>query len=1753
MSEFDTPLSPQEENDFQQWKQKYAPQDSGEDYDLRGAFKEGLTPDPVSGHWPDTYKKPNHPTFSVESKYAKDRPDLAGSWQGNTYVPPAKQASDLSPGQQWLQSLEDDGYSDADIAALRESRYKTISDAGYTVQEQDEYWGIKPDVNPLLKSVAKDGNERSWRYADVPAPPVSGVIDSFARGLGNSPVALEYFEYIGKPEKRMPESPGLVNSIAAGVGTTLGSLPAYATGFLGSVWATKNPIAGAALTGYSGGLVASAISYAAIDAMETGKPMSSNAIYDAFTNHGGDIQKEAVISAAANVAGLGVGKLPFVPKTAASQAVAQGVGQVAGATTMAAAIEQRIPKAEDFVAGVVIAATLGGAAKITEPIARLIGPRERIALEPAGKFVDTNLKKTWADTGIPPKVLGDAASKDPIIQQSVLARDSDNQPVTTGMDHLIQAEPVPVETPKVAGAPKVENPVEPVMKSLEPVVDAADVALTGDAAEAVSAFVGLQPNARTSGPGYGIMNAFKLEKAVKENSPVAQEIETTFSPIREQLRKEVGDAVTLYRVQEPVKKEKGVTSGSSPEGTREVLSWTSDRKFAESYAGTQKLPYKTYSEAEIVQKEKVLEDTGSVKLDRGYELRTEDDPTYGKSIVIYQNGEHITDTDSVRAFIEGNHGYNAEVAGENAIKQQKIVSAKVKLDDVVWITNRANQREFIVRNKQDSSQFIDETGTFKPLTITAEPSPTTGIAPVERVSPDQLAALADMNAPVSPAEQAALEAGAKKWINADGSVDLEAVLIEHFDGEGVAQIFRASGRDYAQLPPKTLRALKLIGNEVEDAGGYEKKPVEGVGGGKPPAEPPAGGKPTSEPTGVPLTLEEASARIKAGRDTTVYGKTWKDSVRRLEANWSREFAILTAFDNAHGLSKNETGRSIEQMTRLTLSFGNRASHVIGRNGYRVATDKFGNLKYEDAPEIPALASVWETAAQSKITTVDHTIDYLQSLDTLDREALKLDTTTSPDDARAFIAALSKTERAELEKIADIHRKVFNASLDNMEAIGIISAEGKDKIQEAHPNWFNQTVAKAPAKGTKGKAIGRAKGHTYKLGDQITEEGRILVRREKVMSINIQRAHTVSLLKGLDLVEEPKMVKKGGGVEAVENAVIEGMPNEPLAGESEYFKYDPHHITYLEDGNTMSVAVKDFPHRDLFMESLMSPSKMERDNAIGVLSKLTKIPRTGIVAMPVFISKMSLWDSVQVVLHGVRGRKGIPYLNTFPNVYKAMDHVLEGALGGKGHREFVSAFLHGGTSGALETVGASNLATTMHKLENIGHFRRYGNTFMRPIDLIRDTARLADSVHRVGTTYSKNVKHMGEVGAANEAQLVGGDYREATMSSFVNNLHSITMFMRAFQRAGVDSMVRAWRRDPAGVITSGLLTITMPVIGAVALAMKFSDDHQDELPVSMRWENQDNNWKDTHIPFYVPGWLSPSGKPFLTGLPILSGYGTLFGGWVHRMVSKEKDSNPRAFDGYVSHIAQGFATQSVPGVANPFIQPLLEVAANHEFYTGREITPYYLTKASGNNVYRPWTTESAKRIAKLINAAGGDIGGTTVEFLVKKWTGGLGDSILRNTDKLIGTNVLPTDISNTPFFGSFVARNPGMSAQPLTDFYNEYEKYQTAASDVNVLKKQEGSDAALEEVQNSEAFGYNLSIAAKALSEMRKSYYAIYSSSYEGEKGPDGKPITNDQIADDKARLLDEISGDMITLARETLKDLDEYRVEYRENADGEPQ
>lgn len=73
---------------------------SGSDYDMPGYYMSGGWLDPPgTGHFPDTFKKPNHPTFSNESVYhmtpnGQGGLNLGGSWDGEVFTPNPAQVFD---------------------------------------------------------------------------------------------------------------------------------------------------------------------------------------------------------------------------------------------------------------------------------------------------------------------------------------------------------------------------------------------------------------------------------------------------------------------------------------------------------------------------------------------------------------------------------------------------------------------------------------------------------------------------------------------------------------------------------------------------------------------------------------------------------------------------------------------------------------------------------------------------------------------------------------------------------------------------------------------------------------------------------------------------------------------------------------------------------------------------------------------------------------------------------------------------------------------------------------------------------------------------------------------------------------------------------------------------------------------------------------------------------------------------------------------------------------------------------------------------------------------------------------------------------------------------------------------------------------------------------------------------------------------------------------------------------------------------
>lgn len=108
--QYNTPLTPQQE----QFRAAYPNAGDLYDYDLRGAWLSGAAK-AGNGHLPDTFKKPNHPTFSTQSQYSGRDGYTGGTWMGDDKAGWSYTASPTNlkfhPGnklQQYFQKVEPD-------------------------------------------------------------------------------------------------------------------------------------------------------------------------------------------------------------------------------------------------------------------------------------------------------------------------------------------------------------------------------------------------------------------------------------------------------------------------------------------------------------------------------------------------------------------------------------------------------------------------------------------------------------------------------------------------------------------------------------------------------------------------------------------------------------------------------------------------------------------------------------------------------------------------------------------------------------------------------------------------------------------------------------------------------------------------------------------------------------------------------------------------------------------------------------------------------------------------------------------------------------------------------------------------------------------------------------------------------------------------------------------------------------------------------------------------------------------------------------------------------------------------------------------------------------------------------------------------------------------------------------------------------------------------------------------------------------
>ena len=123
--QYNTQLDPEEEQRYHDWAAQNHREGDTYDYDMRGAWKQGIEGDPRTGHYPDTYKKPNHPTFSDESQYDGSGGRRGGHWEED------------ETGSETLQPYGTHSHADGGRIEPYDERYQGLHNKPYATEDRE--------------------------------------------------------------------------------------------------------------------------------------------------------------------------------------------------------------------------------------------------------------------------------------------------------------------------------------------------------------------------------------------------------------------------------------------------------------------------------------------------------------------------------------------------------------------------------------------------------------------------------------------------------------------------------------------------------------------------------------------------------------------------------------------------------------------------------------------------------------------------------------------------------------------------------------------------------------------------------------------------------------------------------------------------------------------------------------------------------------------------------------------------------------------------------------------------------------------------------------------------------------------------------------------------------------------------------------------------------------------------------------------------------------------------------------------------------------------------------------------------------------------------------------------------------------------------------------------------------------------------------------------------------------------------------
>lgn len=755
--------------------------------------------------------------------------------------------------------------------------------------------------------------------------------------------------------------------------------------------------------------------------------------------------------------------------------------------------------------------------------------------------------------------------------------------------------------------------------------------------------------------------------------------------------------------------------------------------------------------------------------------------------------------------------------------------------------------------------------------------------------------------------------------------------------------------------------------------------------------------------------------------------------------------------------------------------------------------------------------------------------YMLAKRTVDKMGQGIDTGFNPE--AAMNLASQKGAKAKYEDGRILWNSVMDGVLRYSRDSGVHSQEQLDAMMKDNPSYISMRrimgddAPFTPGGGRSFNArdpLSRMEGSDRQIVDPIAatlDNMRLIV---KMADRNRAIGHIIGQVEsgqmenpGIMKLEDQQTIK--GADEKVFKPY--GLPPESdpastyaveLAERAQRASSNPNTFMFYRNGVPETWVAQD-PQLASLLRKADSPG--EANIILKSFNAFASLERAGITLNPDFPLQVQLRHQVTAfIMDPLHPPPFLTWLNGISHVIKQDD-------------TYKQAITTGALGVSLADMDANWLQRDMdHVFQETGTWSAVTNVVQHPIQFAQIISERLDAAARIGYMKQAIAKDVDPIKASTMARKAYLDYAERGTAQVANQLASAIPFFRPHV-LGMKQGAEGFEPNKAGdtvmsraASTMGYATaaVAIPIVALYALNY-FQDQF---LPDDRKFANAPQFLKDNYF-------TSPeiAGQRFRLRLPPNVGF--VLGGMINRLLDYAVQKDSHAFEGW----AKQFLDQYIPPMLPTVVQAPLEVATNHSFYTGQQLIPGSMDKASGYMQYTAATSETGKALSRVLGPPGLDVANfSPIQFdqLVKGWTGTLGATALKAMDLPFTASKKPGEFADNPFVASFVARHTGMNAAPIQKFYELADKIEAEHQDFALaMKRVQGSGNTSEIDQTAPSGQYAVAIAP--IKEVIARQSAIIQ----------GINSNKDMTAAEKRQFTDQLMPQIIATAKQGIDTMDD--------------